>query len=80
MAVTFLFIYFFFVLAGILEQERVCISEIMTASGAHLETLESLQKDHSQQSASIEQYAIDTFRQNYMVCPIYILNMVEIVI
>ncbi|XP_022887250.1 kinesin-like protein KIN-5C [Olea europaea var. sylvestris] len=53
-------------LGGILEQERVCISEIMTASGAHLETLESLQKDHSQQSASIEQYAIDTFRQNYM--------------
>ncbi|KAL2509195.1 kinesin-related protein [Forsythia ovata] len=53
-------------LGGMLEQERVCILEVMTTSGAHSETLESLRKDHSQQSASIEQHAIDTFRLNYM--------------
>ncbi|KAL2503037.1 kinesin-related protein [Forsythia ovata] len=51
---------------GLSEQERGYVSEILTTSGFHSETLEILQKDHAQQSATIEQHAIDTFRQKYM--------------
>ncbi|KAL0344803.1 UNVERIFIED_CONTAM: Kinesin-like protein KIN-5C [Sesamum radiatum] len=51
---------------GLSEQEKVSISEILTTSGTHSETLENLRRDHSQQSACIEQHAIDTFREKYM--------------
>ncbi|PIN02856.1 Kinesin-like protein [Handroanthus impetiginosus] len=51
---------------GLSEQERLSVSEILTASRAHSETLENLERDHSQRAACIEQHAIDTFRQKYM--------------
>ncbi|XP_073018606.1 kinesin-like protein KIN-5C [Primulina eburnea] len=51
---------------GLSEQERTSVSEILTNSKAHSETLDNLQRDHSQQSASIEHHAVDTFRQKYM--------------
>ncbi|XP_022888530.1 kinesin-like protein KIN-5C [Olea europaea var. sylvestris] len=51
---------------GMSEQERGYVSEILTTSRFHSETLEILQKDHSQQSDSMKQHAVDTFRQKYM--------------
>ncbi|KAG8376745.1 hypothetical protein BUALT_Bualt09G0095700 [Buddleja alternifolia] len=50
---------------GLSEQERLSVSEIVTASRTHSETLENLKRDHSQQSTSIEQQVIDTFSKNY---------------
>ncbi|XP_073272504.1 kinesin-like protein KIN-5C isoform X2 [Primulina huaijiensis] len=51
---------------GLSEQERTSVSEILTTSESHSNTLENLKKDHSQQSAYIEQHAVDTFWQKYM--------------
>ncbi|KZV48967.1 125 kDa kinesin-related protein-like [Dorcoceras hygrometricum] len=51
---------------GLSEQQRTSVSEILTTSNAHSETLENLERDHSQQSACIEQLAVDTVRQKYM--------------
>ncbi|KAL0410132.1 UNVERIFIED_CONTAM: Kinesin-like protein KIN-5C [Sesamum latifolium] len=48
------------------EQERQSISEILTTSRAHSETIVNLKRDHSQQAASIERHAVDTFGQKYM--------------
>lgn len=50
------------------EQERGFISEILATAKAHTETIEVLQEDHSLQSSSIEQKALDTFQKKYMVC------------
>ncbi|KAG8374100.1 hypothetical protein BUALT_Bualt11G0095800 [Buddleja alternifolia] len=51
---------------GLSEQERLSVSEILTTSRSHSETIEHLRTYHSQQSACIEKHAIDTFRQKYM--------------
>ncbi|KAL0374854.1 UNVERIFIED_CONTAM: Kinesin-like protein KIN-5C [Sesamum radiatum] len=51
---------------GLSEQERLSISEILRNSRAHSETIMNLERDHSQQAASIERHAIDTFGQKYM--------------
>ncbi|KAA8516740.1 hypothetical protein F0562_017062 [Nyssa sinensis] len=48
------------------EQERGSISGILASNKAHADTLEVLREDHSVQSASIEQKAVDTFQQRYM--------------
>ncbi|EYU38653.1 hypothetical protein MIMGU_mgv1a000707mg [Erythranthe guttata] len=53
-------------LNGLSEQEKLSVSKILENSRNHSETLENLLKDHSQQSACIEQHAADTFRQKYM--------------
>ncbi|KAL0337026.1 UNVERIFIED_CONTAM: Kinesin-like protein KIN-5C [Sesamum calycinum] len=42
------------------------ISEILTTSRTHSETLENLRREHSHQSACVEQHAINTFREKYM--------------
>ncbi|KAI3447447.1 hypothetical protein Pfo_004112 [Paulownia fortunei] len=51
---------------GLSEQEKLSVSKILATSRTHSETLEDLLRDHSQQSASIEQHSIDTLRQKYM--------------
>ncbi|KAL3825748.1 hypothetical protein ACJIZ3_021777 [Penstemon smallii] len=51
---------------GLSKQEKLSVSEILSTSRAHSETLENLQSDHSQQSACIKQHAIDTLQQKYM--------------
>ncbi|KAL0333495.1 UNVERIFIED_CONTAM: Kinesin-like protein KIN-5C [Sesamum angustifolium] len=51
---------------GLSEQEKVSISEILTTSRTHSETLENLRREHSHQSACVEQHAINTFREKYM--------------
>ncbi|KAL2229295.1 UNVERIFIED_CONTAM: Kinesin-like protein KIN-5C [Sesamum indicum] len=51
---------------GLSEQEKVSVSGILTTSRTHSEALENLRRDHSQQSACIEQHAIDTFREKYV--------------
>lgn len=53
---------------GVSEQECSSISGILTAVKAHATTLEILRENHSGQSASMEQKALDTFQQKYMVC------------
>ncbi|KAH7854811.1 hypothetical protein Vadar_018028 [Vaccinium darrowii] len=47
------------------EQERGSISGILTAVKAHANTLEVLQENHSSQSVSIEQKAVDTFQHKF---------------
>lgn len=51
---------------GVSEQERRSVSEILTASRAHSETLEKLQNDHNMQSAVIGQKANEAFNEQYM--------------
>ncbi|KAH6837815.1 P-loop containing nucleoside triphosphate hydrolases superfamily protein [Perilla frutescens var. hirtella] len=51
---------------GLSEKEKLSVSEVLSTSRVHSETLENLLSDHSQQSACIEQHAIDTFREKYM--------------
>ncbi|KAK4419401.1 Kinesin-like protein KIN-5C [Sesamum alatum] len=51
---------------GLSEKERLSVSEILTTSRAHSETIMNLKRDHSEQAASIEKHAIDTFGQKYM--------------
>ncbi|KAK6147232.1 hypothetical protein DH2020_018144 [Rehmannia glutinosa] len=51
---------------GLSEKERASVSEILTTARAHSETIENLQRDHSEQATCIEQHATDTFRQKYM--------------
>ncbi|KAI8562998.1 hypothetical protein RHMOL_Rhmol03G0079800 [Rhododendron molle] len=48
------------------EQECGSVSGILSAVKAHATTLEVLRENHSSQSASIEQKALDTFQQKYM--------------
>ncbi|KAE9465600.1 hypothetical protein C3L33_02492, partial [Rhododendron williamsianum] len=48
------------------EQECGSVSGILSAVKAHATTLEVLRENHSGQSASIEQKALDTFQQKYM--------------
>ncbi|KAI8016226.1 Kinesin-like protein KIN-5C [Camellia lanceoleosa] len=48
------------------EQERGSISGILATVEAHANILEVLRVDHSVQSTSIEQKAVDTFQQKYM--------------
>ncbi|XP_058204885.1 kinesin-like protein KIN-5C [Rhododendron vialii] len=48
------------------EQECGSVSGILSAVKAHVTTLEVLRENHSGQSASIEQKALDTFQQKYM--------------
>ncbi|KAF5954047.1 hypothetical protein HYC85_006903, partial [Camellia sinensis] len=48
------------------EQERGSISGILATVEAHANILEVLGVDHSVQSTSIEQKAVDTFQQKYM--------------
>ena len=52
---------------GVSDQEQRCISEVMETVRAHTDTLKILHEDHSGQAASIEQKALDTFQQRYMV-------------
>ncbi|CAK9169822.1 unnamed protein product [Ilex paraguariensis] len=49
-----------------LEQDRGSISGILSVVKAHTNTLEVLREDHSAQSASIEQKALDIFQHKYM--------------
>ncbi|KAF7147454.1 hypothetical protein RHSIM_Rhsim03G0073800 [Rhododendron simsii] len=51
---------------GVSEQECGSVSGILSAVKAHATTLEVLRENHSGQSASIEQKALDTFQQKYM--------------
>ncbi|GFQ04640.1 125 kDa kinesin-related protein [Phtheirospermum japonicum] len=51
---------------GLSEQERASVSEILTTARAHSETIDNLKRDHSEQTACIEQNSVDTFRQKYM--------------
>nr|GMC88911.1 kinesin-like protein KIN-5C [Ipomoea batatas] len=51
---------------GLSEQEKGCISNILSTASAQSETLDELQKDHSMQSTSIQQKACETFQQKYM--------------
>ncbi|CAL5389225.1 unnamed protein product [Camellia sinensis] len=51
---------------GVSEQERGSISGILATVEAHANILEVLGVDHSVQSTSIEQKAVDTFQQKYM--------------
>ncbi|KAK6152289.1 hypothetical protein DH2020_014924 [Rehmannia glutinosa] len=51
---------------GLSKQEKLSVSKILATSRTHSETLENLGSDHSQQVASIEQHAVDTFRRKYM--------------
>lgn len=51
---------------GLSEKEKLSVSEVLSNSRVHSETLENLLSDHSQQSSCIEQHAIDTFRDKYM--------------
>ena len=53
---------------GLSEQEKSSVSEVLSTSKEHSETIQNLVNDHSQQSACIEQHAIDTFGQKYAVC------------
>ncbi|KAG6412166.1 hypothetical protein SASPL_124836 [Salvia splendens] len=50
---------------GLSEQEKSSVSEVLSTSKEHSETIQNLLNDHSQQSACIEQHAIDTFGQKY---------------
>ncbi|XP_047966623.1 kinesin-like protein KIN-5C [Salvia hispanica] len=50
---------------GLSEQEKSSVSEVLSTSKEHSETIQNLVNDHSQQSACIEQHAIDTFGQKY---------------
>lgn len=52
---------------GVSDQERGCISEVLGTVKAHADTLKILDEDHSGQAASIEQKALNTFQQRYMV-------------
>ncbi|KAK6126423.1 hypothetical protein DH2020_039811 [Rehmannia glutinosa] len=51
---------------GLSKQEKLSVSKILATFRTHSETLENLGSDHSQQVASIEQRAVDTFRRKYM--------------
>lgn len=55
-------------ISGLSEQEKLSVSDVLSTSGVHLETLANLLSDHAQQSARIEEHAVDTFREKYMVC------------
>lgn len=49
------------------DKEQRCISEVLGTVRAHADTLKILHEDHSGQAAFIEQKALDTFQQRYMV-------------
>ncbi|XP_019153437.1 PREDICTED: kinesin-like protein KIN-5C isoform X1 [Ipomoea nil] len=51
---------------GLSEQEKGCISNILSTASTQSQTLDELQKDHSMQSTSIQQKACETFQQKYM--------------
>ncbi|KAH6762178.1 P-loop containing nucleoside triphosphate hydrolases superfamily protein [Perilla frutescens var. hirtella] len=51
---------------GLSEQERASISETLATSRTHSETIENLERDHSEQATCIEQCATETFSQKYM--------------
>ncbi|XP_055812305.1 kinesin-like protein KIN-5C [Solanum dulcamara] len=51
---------------GLSGEERGSISDILGTASAHSETLDELKKDHSTQSTSIEQKALETFQQKFM--------------
>lgn len=57
--------------SGLSEQEKLSVSEVLSTSREHSETIDNLLSDHSQQSACIEQHAIDTFGEKYAVCLFY---------
>lgn len=52
---------------GLSGEERASISGILGTASAHSETLEELKKNHCTQSTSIEQKALETFQQKFMV-------------
>ncbi|XP_057777957.1 kinesin-like protein KIN-5C [Salvia miltiorrhiza] len=51
---------------GMSEEERASVSEISATTRAHSETVDNLKRDHSEQAASIEQCATNTFTQKYL--------------
>lgn len=53
---------------GVSRQEKGHISGILEKVKTHGKMLDTLREDHSGQAASIEQKAIETFQQRYMVC------------
>lgn len=55
-------------MSGLSEQEKLSVSKVLSTSKVHSETIENLVTDHSQQSACIEQHAIDIFGEKYLVC------------
>lgn len=54
-------------ISGLSEQEKLHVSDVLSTSRVHSETLETLLTDHSQQSASIREHAMHTFSEKYMV-------------
>lgn len=50
------------------EEELGSISGILAAAKAHAKTIEVLWDDHSAQTSTIEQGAVDTFQKKFMVC------------
>lgn len=53
---------------GLSEKERASISGILDTANTHSETIGVLEHDHASQCTSIEQKALETFQQRYMVC------------
>ncbi|CAA0822513.1 Probable 125 kDa kinesin-related protein [Striga hermonthica] len=51
---------------GVSGQEKSSVSEILSTSQTHSQTLQNLSTDHSNQLNRIEQHAVDTFSQKYM--------------
>ncbi|KAL8505115.1 hypothetical protein ACS0TY_016356 [Phlomoides rotata] len=50
---------------GLSEKEKSSVSQVLATTATHSQTIEDLLKEHSQQSTSIEQHAIDTFSRKY---------------
>lgn len=63
-----------FIFSDLSEREKASVSETLATARAHSATIQNLKRDHSEQSACIEQCATDTFSQKYMVCPISFLT------
>jgi hypothetical protein len=52
---------------GLKEHENCSISGLMAASGAHAETIQGLQKEHSNQTKGIIYHTEETFQSCYKV-------------